>query len=173
VILTHQILEDDSMMRTLFKPSRFVAALLSAALLSFAATAFSSDKPAASIPLDKLVQPAAFAAQLKDASAPKPLMLHVGFKTMFDQAHIPGSEYAGPGNTGAGLQVLRDRVASLPKNTAIMIYCGCCPWIRCPNMAAAYDALIELRFTNVMGMQINDNFGTDWVDKGFPTAKSR
>ena len=161
------------MMRALFKPSRFMAALLSAALLSFAGTVSSADKPAASIPLDKLVQPADFATQLKDASVPKPLMLHVGFRTMFDQAHIPGSEYAGPGNTGAGLQALRDRVASLPKNTPIMIYCGCCPWSRCPNMAAAYYALIELRFTNVKGMQINDNFGTDWVDKGFPTAKSK
>ena len=161
------------MMRTLLQPSRLMAALLSAATLLFAANAFSADKPAASIPLEKLVQPADFAAQLKDASASKPLMLHVGFKTMFDQAHIPGSEYAGPGNTGAGLQVLRNRVASLPKNTAIMIYCGCCPWSRCPNMAAAYDELIGLGFTNVTGMQINDNFGTDWVDNGFPTAKSK
>jgi thiosulfate/3-mercaptopyruvate sulfurtransferase len=149
-----------------------MSALLSAAMLLFAANSFSA-APTASIPLDKLLQPADFAAQLKDASAPKPLMLNVGFKTMFDQAHIPGSEYAGPGNTGAGLQVLRDRVASLPKNSAIMIYCGCCPWTRCPNMAAAYDALIELGFTNVSAMQINDNFGTDWVDKGFPTAKTK
>jgi thiosulfate/3-mercaptopyruvate sulfurtransferase len=160
------------MMRTPSRPSRFMAALVSSAALLFAASAFSAARPAASIPQDKLVQPADFAAQLKDASASKPLMLHVGFKTMFDQAHIPGSEYAGPGNTGAGLQVLRDRVASLPKGTAIMIYCGCCPWSRCPNMAAAYDVLIELGFTDVTGMQINDNFGTDWVDKGFPTAKT-
>jgi hypothetical protein len=150
-----------------------MAALLAAAMLLFTANAFSAASPTASIPLDKLVQPADFAVQLKDTSAPKPLMLNVGFKTMFDQAHIPGSEYAGPGNTGAGLQVLRDRVAGLPKSSAIMIYCGCCPWSRCPNMAAAYDALLELGFTNVTAMQINDNFGTDWVDKGFPTAKTR
>lgn len=160
-------------MRTLSNPTRLLAAILWTAMLSIAAHAASPAKPAASIPQDKLVQPADFAAQLKDASAAKPLMLHVGFKTMFDQAHIPGSEYAGPGNTGAGLQVLRDRVSSLPKNAPIMIYCGCCPWSRCPNMAAAYDALIELGYTHVTAMQINDNFGTDWVDKGFPTAKSQ
>lgn len=159
-------------MRTPQRPSRFMAALVSAALFLFAANAFPAGQSTASIPLDKLVQPADFAALLKDASTPKPLMLNVGFRTMFDQAHIPGSEYAGPGNTGAGLQVLRDRVASLPKDAAIMIYCGCCPWSRCPNMAAAYEVLTELGFTNVSAMQINDNFGTDWVDKGFPTAKS-
>ena len=158
-------------MRTPSKPSRFLAALLSMATLWIAANAASAASPAASIPGDRLVQPADFAAQLKDPSAPKPLMLHVGFRTMFDQAHIPGSEYAGPGNTAAGLQVLRERVSGLPKNSAIMIYCGCCPWSRCPNIAAAYEALAELGFTSVTAMQINDNFGTDWVDKGFPTAK--
>lgn len=151
---------------------RFIAAFLSAAMLLCAANVATAAKPAASIPMDKLVQPAELAAQLKGAPTTKPLMLHVGFKTMFDQAHIPGSEYAGPGNTGAGLQVLRDRVAGLSKSSPILIYCGCCPWSRCPNMAAAYDVLIEQGFTNVKAMQINDNFGTDWVDKGYPTAKS-
>src|SRR5690606_39811665 len=90
-------------------------------------------QPASSIPGEKLVQPAEWAARLKDGSATGTLMLHVGFRTMFDQAHIPGSEYAGPGNTGAGLQVLRERVAGLQKDTPILIYCGCCPWDRCPN----------------------------------------
>jgi thiosulfate/3-mercaptopyruvate sulfurtransferase len=161
------------MTRTFLYSPRFMATFLSAATLLFAANAFAAAKPAASIPADKLVEPAAWAAQLKDGSSSKTLMLHVGFKTMFDQAHIPGSEYAGPGNTGAGLQVLRNRVVSLPKDSAIMIYCGCCPWSRCPNMAAAYDVLIELGFTNVKAMIINDNFGTDWVDKGYPTAKSK
>jgi hypothetical protein len=117
------------------------------------------------------VQPAQWAAKLKDGSASKTLMLHVGFKSMFDQAHIPGSEYAGPGNTGAGLQVLRDRVASLNRDSAVLIYCGCCPWTRCPNMAGAYATLKELGFTNVQGLYIEENFGKDWVDQGYPTEK--
>lgn len=128
-------------------------------------------QPATSIPADKLIQPAQWAARLKDGSASKSLVLHVGFKTMFDQAHIPGSEYAGPGNTGAGLQVLRSRVASLPKDSPIVIYCGCCPWTRCPNMAGAYDALAGLGFTDVKAIFIEENFGTNWVDQGYPTAK--
>lgn len=130
-------------------------------------------QPASSIPADQLVQPAQWAAKLKDGSASKTLMLHVGFKTMYDQAHIPGSEYVGPGNTGAGLQVLRDRVASLAKDAPIVIYCGCCPWTRCPNMAGAYEALKELGFTNVQAIFIEENFGKDWVDQGYPTAKQQ
>jgi len=154
--------------------SRILQCLAAALLFIFAGVNLAvAAKPAASIPADKLVQPAELAALLKDAAASKPLILQVGFKSMFDQAHIPGSEYAGPGNTGAGLQVLRDRVASLSKDAAILIYCGCCPWTRCPNMAAAYDTLIELGFTNVKAMLIADNFGTDWVEKGYPTAKAQ
>lgn len=130
-------------------------------------------QPATSIPAQKLVQPAQWAAKLKDGSASGTLVLHVGFKTMFDQAHIPGSEYAGPGNTGAGLQVLRDRVAAVAKDSPILIYCGCCPWVRCPNMAGAHDALVELGFTNVKALLIEENFGKDWVDPGYPTAKAQ
>lgn len=130
-------------------------------------------QPASSIPADKLIQPAQWAARMKDGSASKALVLQVGFKTMFDQAHIPGSEYAGPGNTDAGLKVLRDRVASLPKDSPIVIYCGCCPWTRCPNMAGAYAALVELGFTNVKGIFIEENFGKNWVDQGYPTEKQQ
>lgn len=161
------------MKRARSSPQRFVASLLSACMLLVAAHAALAAAPASSIPAGNLVQPADWAAQLKDGSAAKTLMLNVGFKTMFDQAHIPGSEYAGPGNTGAGLQVLRDRVATLAKDAPILVYCGCCPWDRCPNMAAAYNVLVELGFTNIKAMIINDNFGTDWVDKGYPTARTQ
>lgn len=151
---------------------RLATSVLSAWMLLFAATAAWAAKPADSIPAEKLVQPADWATRVKEGSAAGTLMLHVGFKTMYDQAHIPGSEYAGPGNTAAGLDVLRNRVANLAKDAPILIYCGCCPWERCPNMAAAWDVLVELGFTHVQAMVIEDNFGTDWVEKGFPTARA-
>lgn len=132
--------------------------------------ALAETTPVASIPPADLIQPADLAASLESSSVPKPLILHVGFRTMYDQSHIPGSEYAGSGNMPAGLQVLSDRVAALPKETAIVIYCGCCPWNRCPNIAAAYDTLHRLGFTRVKVLYIADNFGTDWVDKGYPAT---
>ncbi len=129
--------------------------------------------PTASVPPADTIQPADLAALLQTSSVPKPLILHVGFRTMYDQSHIPGSDYAGPGNTPAGLQVLSDRVATLPKDTAIVIYCGCCPWSHCPNIAAAYDMLHELGFTKVQMLYIAENFGTDWVDKGYPATHDK
>jgi thiosulfate/3-mercaptopyruvate sulfurtransferase len=153
-------------------PKRFTAMILAACMLMVVAGATLAATPADSIPAAQLVQPADWAAKVKDGSAAGTLTLHVGFKTMYDQAHIPGSEYAGPGNTGAGLQVLRDRVADLKKDAPILIYCGCCPWERCPNMGGAYAALVELGFTNVKAMIIQDNFGSDWVEKGYPVART-
>ncbi len=102
----------------------------------------------------------------------KPLILQVGFRTLYEQAHIPGAEYVGAANDAEGLRALRERVARLPRDTAIVIYCGCCPWTRCPNMAAAYEALHALGFTQLKALHIANDFGRDWVDKGYPVARN-
>jgi thiosulfate/3-mercaptopyruvate sulfurtransferase len=110
-------------------------------------------------------------AKIIQSGKEKPLMLQVGSHMLFLQAHIPGSEYAGTGATEAGLQQLRKRVESLPRSKFIVLYCGCCPWNHCPNVKPADDALHAMGFTNVKVLYIADNFGTNWVDKGYPTAK--
>ena len=152
-----------------------VTKLLLTLALSFAAlacgAAAAGPKGAASIPAADLLEPEAFAKSLQTASASRPLILHVGFRTLHVQAHIPGSEYAGPGGQEAGLDVLRTRVAQLAKDAPIVLYCGCCPWTRCPNVAAAYDALRTLGFSHVKVLHIAEDFGTNWVDKGYPVAR--
>jgi thiosulfate/3-mercaptopyruvate sulfurtransferase len=142
-------------------------------LLSQPGTALAQHIPAASIPAAELVQPADLAAILKSASAPKPLILHVGFRTLYAQAHIPDSEYVGAAGEDAGLQLLRNRVAKLTKDTAIIIYCGCCPWSHCPNIAAAYNALHALGFTQLKVLYMADNFGDNWVNLGYPVMMGR
>jgi len=149
----------------------FLRVVLAFALLSQLGPALAGQQPASSIPKTALVQPADLAASLKSTSAPKPLILHVGFQVLYLQAHIPGAEYAGPASEEDGLQLLRNRVAKLPKNTPIVIYCGCCPWSDCPNIAAAYDALHGLGFTQVKVLYIAQNFGTDWIERGYPVVR--
>ncbi len=133
--------------------------------------ALAEHKPAATIPAAALIQPADFAARLQNGPTPKPLILQVGSHVLFTEAHIPGAEYAGPGGQEEGLQGLRTRVANLTKDTPIVIYCGCCPWSRCPNIAPAYDQLRTLGFTQLKVLYIADNFGANWVDQGYPVAK--
>lgn len=134
--------------------------------------ASAQDFPASSIPHANLVEPAALAASLR-ARSHRPLILQVGFRVLFLQAHIPGAEYVGPAGQDDGLQALVKRVANVPKSAPIVIYCGCCPWGHCPNIARAFDRLRALGFTNVKALHIADDFGTDWVKKGYPVATNR
>ena len=57
---------------------------------------------ASSIPAADLLQPADLAATLRSTSAARPLVLQVGFRKLFDEAHIIDAEYAGPGGESAG-----------------------------------------------------------------------
>ena len=125
----------------------------------------------ASIPPQAMLQPAEL-VQMLNTSA-KPLVLQTGSHVLYAEAHIPGSEYAGPAGTSAGSEVLRARVTGLNKDTLIVIYCGCCPWSRCPNIKPAYQQLRSLGFTNVKALYLAENFGADWVNKGYPVVKGR
>lgn len=125
---------------------------------------------ATTIPADRTLTVDQLAATLKGTGA-KPLMLQVGSHVLYQQAHIPGSEYIGAASSDDGLTQLRHRVEKLPKSQPVVLYCGCCPWSHCPNVKPAYDALISAGLSNVKVLYIANNFGTDWVDKGYPTAK--
>ena len=130
-----------------------------------------SESSAFSVPKNLLIQPAELNRMLAANNGDKPLMLQVGSRVLFDQAHIAGSEYAGPGSQQAGLDQLKKRVASLSKDKAIVLYCGCCPWNRCPNVAPAFKLLHGLGFTHLKVLYIADNFGSDWVEKGYPVER--
>jgi thiosulfate/3-mercaptopyruvate sulfurtransferase len=124
------------------------------------------------IPADRLMQPPELAGILH-AAGQKPLVLQVGSHVLFAEAHIPGAEYAGPGGQEGGLEALRARVRDMSRDQFIVIYCGCCPWVKCPNIKAAYRELQSLGFTAVRVLYIANDFGTDWVAKGYPIAKGR
>jgi rhodanese-related sulfurtransferase len=124
-----------------------------------------------SIPEAQLLQPEALLHLLQTSGGDKPLVLHVGSHMLFAQAHIPGSEYAGPGSQPAGLQQLQNRVNALPRKKLIVLYCGCCPWNRCPNLGPAFAKLRDMGFTNVKVLYLANNFGADWAGKGYPVEQ--
>ncbi len=121
----------------------------------------------------QLIQPAELVKLLQAPQSRQPLILQVGFRTLYEQAHIPGSEYIGPTSEQAGLQELHKRVQALPRSRSIVLYCGCCPWSHCPNVHPAYQELREMGFLNVRVLYIANNFGVDWVDKGYPVSKGK
>ena len=144
------------------------SSLVLIALLLFAGSAAGPATAATDIiPASVLIQPAQLAGELKTAP---PTILQVGFSKLYQQAHIPGAIYAGPTNSDEGLTALKAAAEKLPRDAAIVIYCGCCPWNRCPNMDAAYTTLKAMGFSKLRALYIADNFGQDWVDKGYPVV---
>ena len=135
-----------------------------------AASILAAAGQAASIPASELINPEDLVKTIQ-AGKQKPLMVQVGSRVLYEQAHIPGSEYIGPASSEAGRQQLRKRVDALPRTKSIVLYCGCCPWSHCPNVQPAFEALRGMGFTKVKVLYIADNFGTNWVDKGYPTAR--
>jgi hypothetical protein len=126
-----------------------------------------SPTSALSIPQSQLIQPDALNRMLQPGGADQPLVLQVGSHVMYSQAHIPSSRYAGPGSQSDGLRLLESIVAKTPKSKFIVLYCGCCPWNRCPNVGPAYKRLHDLGFTNVKVLYLANNFGDDWAYKGY------
>jgi thiosulfate/3-mercaptopyruvate sulfurtransferase len=126
---------------------------------------------ATSLSSSQLITPEELVDILHSRKGKKPLILQVGSHVLYQEAHIPDSEYIGPASNESGLQQLRKRVDPLPRNKFIILYCGCCPWSHCPNVKPADDALRAMGFTNVKVLYIANNFGADWVNRDFPVAK--
>jgi hypothetical protein len=123
------------------------------------------------IPATALINPQDLAKILQSPQGERPLLIYVGFRFPYTQAHIPGSEYFGPAANQVAVQQLRKHVEGLARNRFIVIYCGCCPWNHCPNVKPAYEALHNMSFTKLKVLYIADNLGTDWVSKGYPIEK--
>ena len=122
---------------------------------------------------DHFVQPKELNDLLLDKALAHPLVLQIGSHVLFAEAHIPASEYAGPAGQPDGLTILRKRIKALPRNTFLVLYCGCCPWNHCPNIEPAYKEAIAMGFSNVKVLYLPDNFGANWVAKGYAVEKGR
>ncbi len=166
--------------RPAFAARPFGALALVALLVLGAGCAQSSTRSGTGLPMSDadpraataFVKPADLAATLQ-GEGEKPLLLHVGFPVLYRGGAIPGSKFAGPGQTREGIASLRAAVKDVPTDKPIVIYCGCCPWDHCPNMRPAYQALTSLGFKNVRALYTPKNLETDWVQHGYPIEQPK
>jgi rhodanese-related sulfurtransferase len=117
----------------------------------------------------ELLEPAALAASLQAGKSKPPVILAVAFPVLYNNKHLPHAIFAGPGSTPAGIDALKKAVADLSKDSDIVIYCGCCPMEKCPNVRPAYSTLKQMGFTMVRVLRVPTNMATDWFDKGYPS----
>ena len=115
----------------------------------------------------QLMAPADLAAIINDPDAKKPVILCVG-----PGALIKGSLDMGPAKEKINLEKLKQQLSKLPRDTNVVIYCGCCPFDHCPNIRPAFNLLNEMKFSNAHLLNLEHNIKTDWVAKGYPQAKA-
>ncbi|MBS1525836.1 MAG: rhodanese-like domain-containing protein [Bacteroidetes bacterium] len=115
---------------------------------------------------DQLLAPATLGEQLK-ANKPHALILNIG-----KVEDIKNAKHIGAANQKENLDKLTKEVSPLPRNTELIIYCGCCPLAtKCPNVRPAFLELKRLGFTNIRVLNLPTNLQTDWISKGYPLAE--
>ena len=113
-----------------------------------------------------LVQPPDLTVQLAGKGA-HPAVFMVGPNVLYRSKHIGGSVYAGPGQSEAGLALLKAEAGKLPRDREVVVYCGCCPWDRCPNVKPAMELLKQMGFAKAKALYLPTGFKVDWLDKGY------
>jgi thiosulfate/3-mercaptopyruvate sulfurtransferase len=112
------------------------------------------------------IEPKELAARL--GKSPQITIFQVGIGYQYRANHIPGAIYAGPGSRPDGIDLLKSAVAKLPHDREIVIYCGCCPWDKCPNIKPAIELLKSMGFTKVTALHIPTTFKADWIEQAYP-----
>jgi thiosulfate/3-mercaptopyruvate sulfurtransferase len=152
-------------------PCILVASLSFAAALLFlpASHAQNSADPWSSA---QTVGPADLAKELVSAKS-SPTVVFVGFQRLYTAGHIRGAEFHGSGGNSEGLAQLKTWANTLPRTTNLVIYCGCCPLERCPNLRPAFSVLHEMGFTKLRTLILPNSFAEDWAGKGLPYDKAQ
>ncbi len=140
--------------------------IVSLALVGLAAVAQTSDPWTAA----DLMAPETLAKSITDNKAS--LILYVGFPNLYKSMHIPHAVLAGPVSKPEGEKALRAALADVPRDREIVLYCGCCPWDKCPNVRPAFKIVREMGFRQAKLVTIPTNMHTDWVTKGYPMDRA-
>jgi thiosulfate/3-mercaptopyruvate sulfurtransferase len=126
----------------------------------------------ASTPLrqSELIEPSALVKALEGRV--RPYLLCVAPPVLYHGRHIRNAVFAGPGDTPDGIALLKTIASKLPKDGDIVIYCGCCPLEKCPNVRPALAALRAMGFAHVRVLDVVTNMHTDWYSRGYPSEAS-
>ena len=111
---------------------------------------------------DQLIQPADLAQTLK-TNTNIPLIYCVGPGVV-----LPHSIDIGMTDTVENIAKFKDSLQNVPRSANIVIYCGCCPFAKCPNVRPAIALLKQMNFTNYHLLNLPQNIKTDWISKGYP-----
>jgi hypothetical protein len=161
-------------MRPALRSARFLLCIFpfAVAIAAMMATANSAGRvPDDPWKAEQTVQAAEFADELRDGKDGVPVIIYVGVKVLYEGGHIPGAVYYGAGSTEQGISDMKKYAEALPKSSNVVLYCGCCPLERCPNLRPAFSAIKDVGFARLRVLILPQSFNKDWVEKGYPVRK--
>jgi len=115
--------------------------------------------------------PSELSAMLAKGSTPT--IVYVGPRALFRVGHIPGATFHGPASEPEALRELTHWAGSLPRSGMLVLYCGCCPLEKCPNIRPAFEALRRLGLSNVRVLILKTSFKNDWVERNYQVEGRR
>ena len=118
----------------------------------------------------ELIEPSALAKAL-DSNDP-PYVVCVSDAVPYRSRHVARAIFAGPGGKPEGIELLKAAASALLKDERIVIYCGCCPLNKCPNVRPAYAALKEAGFVQVRVLDVMTDMESEWYRRGYPSEGS-
>lgn len=83
-------------------------------------------------------------------------------------AVIKNSFNLGPVQNKGNQEKLQNYLKKVSKDKEVVLYCGCCPFEKCPNIRPAFKSLIAMGYKNTKLLNIPKNIKVDWIDKGYP-----
>lgn len=111
----------------------------------------------------QLMNPAELAQKITENKIDPNLILSIGFDNI-----IKGSRDMGPAKDAVYLDNLKRALDELPKDSPVVIYCGCCPFNVCPNVIPAYNMMASMGFKNGKLLNLETSIKADWLDFGYP-----
>jgi len=112
---------------------------------------------------DQLISPEKLSTVITDSFSTKPLIIDVGPAGL-----IKGAVEIGPTSTKENLQKLEQLLASQKKDREIVLYCGCCPYKKCPNIRPAFQLASTMNFKNLKLLFLPENLKVNWINHGYP-----
>lgn len=117
------------------------------------------------------VQPTDLAKELAGKSAPT--VLFVGYERLYGAGRIKDAQFHGVGSSAEGAAEIRKWAEPLPRSTNLVIYCGCCPLGKCPNIRPAFALLHGMGFTKLRVLILPTSFAVDWLGHNLPFDHGR
>ncbi|HLR36578.1 MAG TPA: rhodanese-like domain-containing protein [Chitinophagaceae bacterium] len=141
----------------------FLLIVLAGLFVNFSGFGQSKDNPWTNAELKKT---AALATELQLPKDQRPVVIDIG-----PAGVIKGAIEVGPAEYDKNKAQLKEVLKDLPKDKEVVIYCGCCPFSKCPNVRPAFNILVDMGFEKPRLLNLYHNLKVDWIDKGFPLAQ--